>query len=558
MMPDKNPNFDKEQPIFQIVEPGKDELQQHSYAVVVSPGEHGHPESKEIAKGAHYMGGAFRSLLQRVDVEHSTETVQVPRRHSRPVEIMQDTFQSALTRLGLRKAKETDQLYHFDEFREATAKDYEVTLRHLEAGERVLHAGPSHDATGRVLACKKANPNAIILHFDKHPDAQKPSSGDSPGKDRNQVRGHASWVTTAMGNGGPVLDQICPEGSPRLERRDVFQAGIMHPDMSEAYEVAGIDPNTQEQVAEPIPYATWDQINGTAKGPNKRKENESRFHYTTTKLREWIDERKQRYGVESIEIGIEDDPDSARFEDIGKGNTMGSPRGFSAELKYDILRWLSQQGDVQVVYYGTCEVKPQNDEGHKIQIAIQQWAAASFGWGDPVYNHGGYAADMPDERTNLYAGLNTNTATGRMIAHTLTAVAASVLAVLGTVRMIGTDAPSGMDSQLSSWNESGDFDPSSSRAQLQAKADFLGLFSQSGFREDAARLRYAVEMEDTAAQSEAMESLVQSYQTATAAAPDDATIQDIGRVALSEFNEGFGETGDFYQQFREGTQRDNG
>ncbi len=408
-------------PIFDCLPPENAEIQKDQYGIVIFPGEHGHPESREIAKGARYTGESFQKLLDRAGIPNTVEIVTTPKRAHPIIEIIRSNTQHVLTKFGMRTKKETDAIRHYKNFKRETQANFDVTLEHLRLGERLFHSAASHDAIGRVLALKEVHPEALIVHFDKHPDFQVPESHDNPG-DTDAVNGHAIWGSVVTGVNHPLLNQLRPKGATRLlEREDLMMIGILHPDKSEAFQVAGIDPTTKEQVKKPIPCLTWLELKDLEEAAAKEK--------MMMKLRIWIDERKKKYGVEVVHIGIEDDPDSIRIEDIGPGNTMPTDRGLTAHVKADVLEWLSVQPDVKVSYYGTAEVIPKYDKEGKLKRQIMRWASASFGFGDTEYYHGGYGGGIVlDNRAEFHTE---SSKLRRVVSHIITATAASVLALIG-------------------------------------------------------------------------------------------------------------------------------
>lgn len=521
-----------DQPIFDELPPRADALAQEKFAVVTFPGKHGHPESRELAKGAEYMGAAFRSMLRRAGIPFEPETVPCPKRSSKSMEAATDWFREKFTGLGWRKKDDTEQLRRFEQFKTEVDRSYAITLKHLLAGRKVLHAAASHDAIGRVLACKKAHPDAIILDFDKHPDYQVPGSGDNPGN-ADAVNGHAIWVAACTGVQNDVFAKLLPKDASLLEREDVLMAGILHPDPSESYGVAGIDPVTKVQTETPIPHVMGTHL-----------EKPSDEEPLKAKIREWIDARKQRYGVQTIHIGIEDDPDSIRIDDIGGGITMPTARGMYALMKYNVLKWLHDQPDVEVVYYGTAEVRPDRDDGQKVRKQIELWASAAFGIGDVQYYHEGYGGGTEQDERIL---LQKRSPTG-VLRHALTATAASILTLIGAeaLREENNTKPNQNAVQLS-------------RGDSQHISQFLKQFSKkSGFADDAALLQEAVEAGDAKLQDEVLDRLVDRYQEAEMNAHNDTLRWSLRELATSEFYRGFGTTeepaGKEYLRFRKALQ----
>ncbi|TSD00514.1 MAG: hypothetical protein Greene101449_124 [Candidatus Peregrinibacteria bacterium Greene1014_49] len=520
-----------DQPIFGALPPDAEDLAQEQFTVITFPGQHGHPESRELAEGAEYMGAGFREMLRRAGVPYEKETVPCPKRAGKVTEAISDWCRDRFAQWRWRAKDETEQLRRFEQFKLEVDRAFDVMLKHLLAGRKVLHAAASHDAIGRVLACKTAFPASIILDFDKHPDFQVPGSGDNPGNS-DAVNGHAVWVAACTGVENAVFAKLLPKDAKLLERRDVLMTGILHPDKSEAYGVAGVDPVTKKQVETPIPHVMGNAL-----------EKPSDEEPLKAKIREWIDERKSRYGVEKIQMGIEDDPDSVTIDDIGPGITMPTKRGMTAELKYNILEWLHEQPDVEIVYYGTAEVRPDRDEGQRVRKQIELWASAAFDLGDIQYYHKGYGGGTErDERVLL--GKRTPRGTLR---HALTATAASILTLIGAeaLRHEGhVEKPAIVAKDPVQPTREELVREFKGRIYDQHTGKFLDTFSRySDFKEETARFRESVEQEDPEEQNRILESLVERYQIAEENAPSERARMHLGELALSEFYRGWGNKG---------------
>ncbi len=502
--------------------------QQVRFGVVTFPGLHGHPKSRKIAEGAFAMAHAFRQLLQRADKKFTQETVTCPKRPPSFVEAATQWTRRALTRLRLRQRQDTDALRYFEKFRKETEKNYRVTRAHLLAGERLFHAAASHDAIGRVLALKSVQPDALIVHFDQHPDAQAPGSGDNPG-DTTRVNGHAVWRRAVDAGEESLLNHLRPEGSRTLDRSDIFSVGIMHADPSEeAWMTALIDQETHEQIRKPVPQMTADELGlcGEVAQAELYK-----------RLREWIDDRKAHYGVSVIHVGIEDDPDSVDIKDIGTGTTVPSHGGMTSEFKRFALEWLRKQSDVQISYYGTCEVIPKYDPDGTLQLQVLRWAAAALGFKDPQYFYGGYGGGTERDRWH-----RRESRAKKALPTIIGATAASILTLIGANVLNKHDrSERAQDTTLAQYTR-----PYTNRDT----AAFLRVFAkESGFKEQLWKLREASQHGDRSAAQKAIDELARIYKAAEQASPNPDAKHYLAEVALSEFQEGFGGTGEMYQRF---------
>jgi arginase family enzyme len=492
------------------------------YAIVNYPGEFGHPDSAKIARGADAMATEFGKMLKEVGAPCVTETVDCPKRPG-TFKSIGAWFGRRLASLGGSKPKPADALRNFDQVKVGTQRNYDATRAHLLAGEQLLCTAGSHDALGRVLAGKNVFPDFIVLDFDKHPDLQRPGSGDNPG-DASAVNEHASWGTAALGEGGPVLEAVCPPNAPaRLERRDLFMVGIKHPDPSEAYLSTGIDPVTKERRKRPIPTVTAKELNYCEKSDEVALEQ---------KLREWIDERKARYGVDTVHIGIEDDPDSTRFEDIGPGNTMPTEGGLTSQFKINVLEWLRSQPDVRIVYYGTCELMPEFDQGGKLQRQIKCWAAAALGFADPQYYYKGYGGGTePDWRAALHTR-NRGGLRRHAVPATIGGIAAGILAVAGSQMF-----QEKKETMHATKPTAGNAEVQRFQKPFTAKqtAEYMKVFYEdSGFRKEIGNLREAVAAGDKNRTEATLANLVNLYKAAKNTAPNTEALTYVEQTISGE------------------------
>ena len=67
----------------------------------------------------------------------------------------------------------------------------------------------------------------------------------------------------------------------------------------------------------------------------------------------------------------------------------------------------------------------------------------------------------------------------------------------------------------------------------------------------AAQLRFTLALGDAAQADTILDNMASVYTAALKTAPDDGTRSDVGRVGLSEFVEGFGGAGDYYQRLQQ-------
>jgi arginase len=350
-----------------------------------------------------------------------------------------------------------------------------------------------------------------LVFIDAHPDILQ-----DPGEDVGNA--HGRTISTLLGKGPKDLMPTM-EGRRKLRPENILYVGISKPDEDER------DFIRDEKIQ------CWDL--------DKMRRDPQGFYKAVQEFLT-VERDGQQFATPFF---AEFDPDVLCKRD-SKGTPMTSDEGMERKELYSLGRLLSAQGDL--VGMGTAEVAPKLDVDGGTAESVSGFMARALGKGDPEYYH----EYDPHAETGGPAEV---TVVGRQRSRwlrKLSGVAAGLAAGVGGL-IVGHQASQHNKPTVAVVRPHDD-EAKTSTPVLQARADFLGQFSRSGFRETAARLRMAADLGDQNGVEDALDDLVRTYTTAANATPNDGTESDLGRLTLSEFVGGFGWDGDldsYYQQF---------
>ena len=374
-----------------------------------------------------------------------------------------------------------------------------------------------------------------LVFIDAHPDILQDPVDDTDDPENKHYTGnaHGRTISTLLGKGAKDLMPLM-EGRLKLNPKNLLYIGISKPDKRE------------NQIIKDLKIQNWHlcRIRKDPQGFERA-------------VREFLTVEKggKQYAAPFF---AELDPDVLRKKD-SEGTPMVSKFGMSADELNSLALLLAAEGNLAGT--GTAELAPKLDKGGKTAACVSDFMYRVLGKGDEYYHEYeafrgadelAHAPATEGEQTAELVTPSVQSRDRKGWRKKVLGYAAGVAAGIGGLiagHQFGTQQQTTSKSPFAVVStENG----STSASVSQASADYLGQFSNSGFRETAARLRLASEHNDNDGIQDALADLARTYQTARNVAPSEATKSNLGRLALSEFVRGFGyseKLDHYYQEY---------